>query len=47
MWDTSKENNVEGQNWGLNIMFDITCDITDFITRSKATFTNALILSAK
>ena len=44
MWNTDDENNVNLQNWGLNVKIDIKCDITDTITRNKDIFTDFIIM---
>ncbi|MBL7738714.1 MAG: hypothetical protein JNK14_05805 [Chitinophagaceae bacterium] len=42
IFDTEKIIEVNNQNWGLNFKLQVQCDISDFICRSSAIFTDAL-----
>jgi len=42
LFDTSKINYTDMNNWGINIKCTVTCDISEFVCRNKALFYDAL-----
>lgn len=43
LWDVSTNEYRYDKNWGLNLDISIYCDLTDFIIREKAMFTDVLM----
>lgn len=44
MWNSEKEQIIDGNNFGLNILATVSCDSTDFFCRNKDGLINALSL---